>query len=689
MCEPNLLDILALDQPMEIRSNKSGTKIAFTLDRPNINKNHYQTICYVYLIDEGRQIQLTQKGKTNNLRWLDDDSLAGLYVDPEDAKSKIQIVLFRDLAGQPMILTSMKGGVNNFEFYDDGILFIANDPDSKKDRTNIFGEFSHVEEEISSSRLYFLNIYKMMEYRKQQVMLHDDAAKELVEPVLEISNYFEQQETLMSILVPHARKDKFILITRPKDDLVYLDDITAYLITLDANMHLDEMIKAKLEKKEGKTFGDIEIKESTLEKGDIPVAFSPDDSELVINTYLNGRKFYHSQDLSIISINDWQHEDMTSHLKKQCITAEYDNEINNVIWTEHGIYGISVDHSQVRLVHIVNKEIVLPDLSGYSVTTGISDTSRGIVLFLESREHLPELAVYKDGGIEILTNMNEVIIDWKLGTSESISWKSVDGMEIEGVLRKPRDFDLSKTYPLVCIVHGGPAWYSSGSLLSGGLKKYYPATQFLNKGILVLEPNYRGSIGRGAEFKEAYRFNIGFADLGDVESGVDYLISQGLVDKDKVGIMGWSQGGYISAFASTHSKKFAAICVGAGVASWKTYYDSNDIRQWAIHYLGGTPREKPDYYKTTAPMNKIEEASTPTMIQHGEMDQRCPTSNATELFRGLKEQGVQAELFIFKGMPHGITKPRENLAVLYQNLNWFSHHLLGEELILHKENSSN
>jgi dipeptidyl aminopeptidase/acylaminoacyl peptidase len=171
-------------------------------------------------------------------------------------------------------------------------------------------------------------------------------------------------------------------------------------------------------------------------------------------------------------------------------------------------------------------------------------------------------------------------------------------------------------------------------------------------------------------------------DLWDIESAVDHLVALGWADPGRVGCMGWSQGGYISAFAGLHSEKFEAVSVGAGISDWYTYHISNDIPDFTRDYLSGSPFRDRTLYEKTAPISNIARARTPMLIQHGSDDRRVPLSNATELYRGLKEMGVAVELFVFPGMGHPITKPRENHAVMVQNLNWFSHYLLGEKLNL-------
>src|SRR5262249_32857885 len=159
-----------------------------------------------------------------------------------------------------------------------------------------------------------------------------------------------------------------------------------------------------------------------------------------------------------------------------------------------------------------------------------------------------------------ITDMNAQLSNFTLGTVEVVSWTSKDGAAIEGVLHKPANYDPSKKYPLLVVIHGGPTGISR-PLLSPG-NRYYPIELFLARGALVLEPNYRGSAGYGEKFRALNVRNLGVGDMWDVMSGIDSLIAKGIVDPARLGSMGWSQGGYISAFLTTNTDRFKAISVG-------------------------------------------------------------------------------------------------------------------------------
>ena len=190
----------------------------------------------------------------------------------------------------------------------------------------------------------------------------------------------------------------------------------------------------------------------------------------------------------------------------------------------------------------------------------------------------------------------------------------------------------------------------------------------VEKGAVILMPNYRGSAGYGEAFRSLNVRNLGVGDAWDVLTGIDHLIEQGFVDPDRMGAMGWSQGGYISAFLTTTSDRFRGISVGAGISNWMTYYVNTDIHPFTRYYLGGNPWEDPEVYAATSPMTYILDAKTPTLIQHGENDARVPIPNAYELFQALQDVGVETRLIVYKGFGHGISKPKERLAAVWHSV---------------------
>jgi dipeptidyl aminopeptidase/acylaminoacyl peptidase len=363
------------------------------------------------------------------------------------------------------------------------------------------------------------------------------------------------------------------------------------------------------------------------------------------------------------------------------VAKDFDEDIGGLVWKPTGIFGSMWNKTKRPLYRIDpktgNHSIAI---SSPEQVFGFSFNKGGDKLAFAGRngDQLNELfmatVVYPKPSQ--ITDMTSQVSTWQVARSEVISWKSKDGATIEGVLHKPSNYNSSKKYPLLVVIHGGPTGIDTPTPVPGG--SVYPVLQWLDKGSLVLRVNYRGSAGYGEAFRSLNVKNLGVGDAWDVLSGVDYLDSKGMIDRSKMGCMGWSQGGYISAFLTTNTDIFKAISVGAGISNWVTYYVSTDIHPFTRQYLKATPWSDEDIYKKTSPMTNINNAKTPTLIQHGEFDRRVPISNAYELVQGLRDKGVPSELIVYKGFGHGITKPKERLAAATHNWDWFNKYVFNE-----------
>jgi len=364
--------------------------------------------------------------------------------------------------------------------------------------------------------------------------------------------------------------------------------------------------------------------------------------------------------------------------------SDFDEEIGGLRWTPGGIYFSASERTRRHLYRLDPETGAVARAGESDVNVGafsVSDDGRIIAFAGATATTLGE--IYRSDLAPFsprpITGMTDQISGWPVGTAEVISWKSRDGTTIEGVLHKPRDFDPSRRYPLLVVIHGGPTGIDRPQPIAGSV---YPITQWTAGGALVLRPNYRGSAGYGERFRSLNVRNLGVGDMWDVMSGVDHLVRQGIVDTARMGAMGWSQGGYISAFLATNTTRFKAISVGAGISNWVTYYVATDIHPFTRQYLQATPWTDEAIYRKTSPMTTIRQAGTPTQIQHGEFDRRVPIQNAYELYQGLQDQGVPTRLIVYKGFGHGITRPKEQLAAVWHNWQWFGRYLFGEDIEL-------
>ena len=413
--------------------------------------------------------------------------------------------------------------------------------------------------------------------------------------------------------------------------------------------------------------------------------YSPDGRQLAFLTTLAQPYYYYANShIAVVDVAAVRARAATAPRDVRDLTPDFDEDPKPIAWTQTGLY-FSATRKMAAFVYRLDPatmkiERITTDDAAIVTDASVTPDGRSLGYTAEDPTRLAELYVSPTTTFapRRLTDQTAQVRDWQLGTVEVVSWKSKDGTVIEGVLHKPADYDPGRRYPLLVKIHGGPTGTSQPRLLPTDYA--YPVQAFLAKGALVLEPNYRGSAGYGAAFRALNVRNLGIGDMWDVMSGIDALVGRGIADPERLAAMGWSQGGYISAFLTTHTNRFKAISVGAGISDWSTYYVSTDITPFTPQYLHATPWEDPAIYAATSPITTIRQARTPTLIQSGSEDHRVPVPDAFELYRGLVDQHVPARLILYTGFGHGIDKPKPALALEQANLDWFSHYLWSDPI---------
>lgn len=293
----------------------------------------------------------------------------------------------------------------------------------------------------------------------------------------------------------------------------------------------------------------------------------------------------------------------------------------------------------------------------------------------ESFDHLNEAYVSPVGKFAptVVSRMAEELRLPELGRSEMVRWKSTDGLEIEGVLTLPVGYRDGARVPLLVIVHGGPMGVFTRTF--DGTAGPYPVAAFASRGYAMLRANVRGSSGYGRKFRYANYGDWGGGDYRDLISGVEHLIKSGIADPDRLGIMGWSYGGYITAWTITQTSRFRAASVGAGVTNLTSFTGTADIPGFLPDYFGDEHWNRDEPYRDRSPIRHVRGVATPTLIQHGERDLRVPLSQGEELYNALKRQGCPTVMVIYPRSPHSIEEPRLLLDCMRRNLDWFATHL--------------
>jgi dipeptidyl aminopeptidase/acylaminoacyl peptidase len=276
-------------------------------------------------------------------------------------------------------------------------------------------------------------------------------------------------------------------------------------------------------------------------------------------------------------------------------------------------------------------------------------------------------------GLEGLIQLSHVNdgIEPAWGKSVSLSWKS-DSFHVQGWLMLPKDFDPAKKYPLIVEVHGGPAAAVEGQW---GARGGITAQAFSATGYFVLEPNPRGSFGQGEEFTQANRKDFGYGDLRDILAGVDTVLQKYPVDPNRVGLTGWSYGGFMTMLAVTQTPRFKAAVAGAGISNWLSYYGENSIDQWMIPYFGASVYDDPAVYAKSSAIDFIKQARTPTLVVVGDRDGECPAPQSFEFWHALRDEHVPTQLVVYPNEGHGFVDPAHRRDVMVRTLKWFAQYM--------------
>ncbi|MHC4414949.1 MAG: S9 family peptidase [Planctomycetota bacterium] len=301
---------------------------------------------------------------------------------------------------------------------------------------------------------------------------------------------------------------------------------------------------------------------------------------------------------------------------------------------------------------------------------------RRMALVMSGLDHPPDVFVKRagDGPVRI-TEANPQVDTWRLPSIQIVKWVSPDGTPVEGILELPPDHAPGRPLPMVVEIHGGP----TASTKYRFRYWIYGRTLFAARGWALLSPNYRGSTGYGDAFLTDLIGNKNNLDVQDILAGVDAMIERGVADPERLAVMGWSNGGYLTNCLITRDHRFKAASSGAGVIDTVMQWGIEDTPGHVINYSRGLPWEEAAKMHETSPLYDVHLVETPTLIHVGEKDARVPLQHSRALHRALHHYlGVPCELVIYPGAGHGLTKLTHRKAKLAWDVAWFDTHVLGK-----------
>ena len=636
-----------------------GKIIVYNMSSTDWANNTYDN--ELWMVKDGEapvQLTRTNKNSSGNSAFTPDGKYVSFIADRGD---KRQIYIISVSGGEAIQVTKDEDGINNYAWNPDGtkIVYSKTQPKSKKDKTKEerFGAFGVEGEEYQQTHLWLLNFSYDSVFLAGQLPCYasNDTNKTNKSPdciSLPVAKPLTEGDFNVGGF-QWSRDGKQIAFNRQKDPLIN-SGITSDIVLIDlATKKMTTVISNPV--------------------GDFFNVWSPDGNSFIYSSLIDDSvsNFYRNNRLFLY--------DLRTRLSVE-IAKDIDENKSVLDWNKSGLFLGAFEKTRYKLYSVNTKTGATENIPmALDLPGGIAFSKNSDAIAVSGRSYTGLNEIYSwrlKQPLKQITNSSAQIKDWNTPVNEVIQWKSKDGAEIEGVLLKPKNYDPKKKYPLLVVIHGGP----TGIDIPEPTPTYvYPIMQWVEKGALVLRVNYRGSAGYGGKFRALNVRNLGVGDMWDVVSGVEYLNSKNMIDMSKMGCMGWSQGGYISAFLTTNTTMFKAISVGAGISNWITYYVNTDITPFTRQYLQATPWNDMDIYLKTSPMTNINKASTPTLIQHGEFDKRVPIPNAYELYRGLQDRGIPSKLIVYKGFGHGINKPKERLAAIWHNWQWFNQYVFGEK----------
>jgi dipeptidyl aminopeptidase/acylaminoacyl peptidase len=349
----------------------------------------------------------------------------------------------------------------------------------------------------------------------------------------------------------------------------------------------------------------------------------------------------------------------------KCLWLDDDNLLLRAVnSTSTSLIKFNIDSREQEVI-VESNQII------YDFTGGISE--KGLAVVANSARHPNELFFLAPDAktLKPLTNHNYALASIPLARQETIHWFAYDSLDIAGVLTYPIDYREGRQYPLLLQIHGGP----EGVSLDGWTTTTSTPVQLLaQNGFMVLQPNYRGSGGRGVEFSKADHDDLGGLEFDDILAGVDYLIGQGIVDPDRLGTGGWSYGGYLSAWAATrHSDRFKAAMVGAGIGNWISFTGTTDIPiEMSLVHWNSWWFDEPQLHWDRSPLAHINNARTPTLVVHGQKDDRVHPEQGLELYQALRIKGVDTRLVLYPRQLHGLKERAHRLDYMNRLVEWFN-----------------
>jgi len=624
------MDLMRISGVSAPRISPDGSRVAYTVSEVKMEKDkEWKSVSQTWVVPasgnaKSRQYTRGDKSATTP-EWSPDGTMLAFLSDREKDGERQVWMMMAD-GGEAWVVTAHKGGVSGFHFSPDGrrLVLTAVDQPSKdeEDRKKVKDDTMVIDHAIKMSHLWLFDLEKKEEKRLTE-------------------GNFTVSDPQWS---PDGTRITYTTRPTPKADDGSLSDV--WILTV-ANGEKKRLISGAEATDNARWSVDGQW---------IAYTQNPDPNSGVSATYLY-----------VVSA--------AGGAPRQ-LTTKFDLNVGTPVWSRDG-RRIYFSTNVLEAVEVYSVDVATGDVKQITRrggTTGITEISRdGKTIVGTASGPGQPTELYRTSAdfaaLTPLSNHNSWLKDYALADTEVVRWKSKDGMEVEGLLTRPVGYQAGSKVPLLLNPHGGPTGAS--------INNFNGTVQVLAaNGFAVLQPNFRGSTGKGLAFAQANKNTWGKGDYEDCMTGVDALITSGIADPDRLGAFGWSYGGYMTFWILTQTDRFKAISPGAGLSNIYSMYSQNDIQRYLRwFYSDKSPWDAQELYWDRSPMKYVKNVKTPTMIMHGQVDTRVPIAQAQEFYQALKEQKVPVEFVVYPRENHGFTEPRHQMDRVRRYVKFFAKYL--------------
>lgn len=637
-------DFFKLKRVSNPQISPEGDWLAFTVSETDLEKDKSETRIWMMPTASGEAIPMTGKGlSAGSPRWSPDGKYLSFSASRNEGKSQVWVLDRR--GGEARKLTDIKQGISGFVWSPDGkkLLLSLRDPDPEdedKDKAKKKKPKPWVIDRLQFKRdgrgYLTKNLYT-------HLYVYTVADKSLTQIT---SGDFNESSPAWS---PDGKRISFV--SNRTDNPDGNSDTNIWIVAAD-------------NPDKGQTL----LQVTTNPGSDSSPAWSPDGRFLTYATIIEpGIIWYATRHLAIISAEGGE---------SQILTKKLDRNVSSPRFSLDGksIYFLLEDSAERHLakIDVSGKNLTRPVAGHRSVRTYVMGKKGEIAVYI-SEPHLPgEIFMFENQKLRRMTEVNDALIaQLKLAEVENVQFPSRDGTEIEGFIFKPYGMDSSMRYPTLLRIHGGPVSQYDFSF-------NFEAQLFAANGYVVVITNPRGSSGYGQEFSLGIYKSWGVKDFEDVMAGVDFAISKGYSDPERMGVGGWSYGGILTNYVITQTDRFKGAITGASEVLYRSNYGHDHYQfEWEMEL--GLPWENAELWEQLSPFNRVEKIVTPTLIMGGEKDWNVPILNSEQLYQALRRLGRTTQLVVYPGQAHGIRLPSFQKDRYERYLAWYAKYVKGEK----------